>query len=68
MVIADTFKTFPQLKTQRLILRQIVPEDVDAIFALYSDDVVAQYLDIDTFTEHQEAVELVQFFIDRYLS
>jgi RimJ/RimL family protein N-acetyltransferase len=51
MAIADAFNAFPYLKTQRLILRQIVPEDVDAVFALYSDDAVAQYLDLDTFTE-----------------
>lgn len=66
MAIADAFSAFPYLETQRLILRQIVLDDVEAVFALYSEDAVAQFLDINTLTERREAVKLVEFFIERY--
>jgi ribosomal-protein-alanine N-acetyltransferase len=39
------FTPFPVLKTQRLILRQLISSDDKAIFALRSDDNVNKYLD-----------------------
>ncbi|MCU0537016.1 MAG: GNAT family N-acetyltransferase [Hydrococcus sp. Prado102] len=66
MSIAEAFSAFPNLKTQRLILRQIMPDDIDAVFALYSDNSVVEFLDIDTLSARQEAEELVEFFIKRY--
>ena len=39
------FTPFPILKTDRLILRQLVNSDANEIFALRSDDTVNRYLD-----------------------
>ncbi|HEU0227617.1 MAG TPA: GNAT family N-acetyltransferase [Arachidicoccus soli] len=39
------FKLFPVLKTERLILRQLVGSDADEIFALRSNNQVNKYLD-----------------------
>ena len=39
------FKPFPVLKTERLILRQLVSSDANEIFALRSDPNVNKYLD-----------------------
>ena len=39
------FTPFPVLKTERLILRQLVSSDADEIFALRSDENVNKYLD-----------------------
>lgn len=66
MAIADVFRAFPRLETERLVLREITPDDADAVFALYSDDTVMQYLDIDTLTTPAQAADIVQFYIDRY--
>jgi [ribosomal protein S5]-alanine N-acetyltransferase len=38
------FVPFPAIKTQRLLLRQLMPNDRDAIFFLRSDDAVNQYI------------------------
>jgi ribosomal-protein-alanine N-acetyltransferase len=40
--------------------------DTGAIFALYGSDAVAQYLDIDTLTDHAGADELAAFFVRSY--
>ncbi len=39
------FKPFPDLKTERLTLRQLVSSDANEIFALSSNDKVNKYLD-----------------------
>ena len=39
------FSQFPQLSTERLLLRSLKQTDVGEIFALRSDDVINQYLD-----------------------
>ena len=66
MAIAAAFPHFPLLQTERLRLRPIEMDDVDAIFALYRDDTVVPHLDIDTLTERTQAEEITQFYIDRY--
>jgi len=42
-----TFTPFPVLSTERLNLRQITPEDAEAIFFLRSDKQVLEFLDRD---------------------
>src|SRR5262245_14653646 len=39
----DIFDTFPGLETERLILREIVPDDVVDLFRIYSDPDVMRY-------------------------
>ncbi len=38
------FKNTPRLETERLILRRFVEEDLNALFAIYKDEKVNQYL------------------------
>ena len=38
MTIDDAFARFPSLSTNRLLLRHIVPEDAEALFAIRSDE------------------------------
>lgn len=51
--------SFPNLETERLLLRQATQEDAEAIFALFSDPNVTQFHDLDTFTHLDEAVGVV---------
>jgi [ribosomal protein S5]-alanine N-acetyltransferase len=45
MSIEDVFTHFPQLETERLILRQIHAGDVDALFTILSDPKVMEFGD-----------------------
>lgn len=47
--------SFPCLETKRLLLRQATLEDVEAMFALFSDPKVTRFHDLDTFTHLDEA-------------
>lgn len=55
------FTPFPTLETERLILRQLQPEDDVALFRLRSDDRVNKYLDRAKAT----SVEDVRLFIEK---
>ena len=43
MSIEAAFTQFPALTTERLSLRQIQPADIEALFAIMSDEEVMQY-------------------------
>jgi [ribosomal protein S5]-alanine N-acetyltransferase len=42
--------SFPQLETERLLLRETSLQDAEAIFTVLSDPSVIQFHDLDTFT------------------
>ncbi|HRH79856.1 MAG TPA: GNAT family protein [Thiobacillaceae bacterium] len=51
---------FPVLSTDRLVLRQLTPEDRDAMFAIFSDrEVTADYFDLPTLTDAGQAARLI---------
>lgn len=50
----------PRLETKRLILREMRPEDAEAIFALYGDEEVMRYRDVLTFTRLEEAQHFLE--------
>ncbi len=52
------FEKFPILETERLILRECLDSDVDALFELYSDPDVAEF---DWFLPHKTRVDSWQF-------
>ena len=54
------FTPFPILKTDRLILRQLVNTDDNEIFALRSDDNVNRYLDRDPSKSIEDAKSFIQ--------
>ncbi len=49
------FIPFPEIKTQRLLLRQLLPSDREAIFVLRSDEAVNKYIARPLATEMAEA-------------
>ena len=56
------FDSFPVLKTDRLILRQLNENDVDGIYNFYSDPVALKYIPRKLFTERIEASDKIKFF------
>jgi ribosomal-protein-alanine N-acetyltransferase len=53
------FTTFPQLETERCILREIQMADAEALFACFNDDEVTRYYDQPTFTAVEQAEKLI---------
>ncbi len=51
---------FPALQTARLILRETVEADAAAIYAIFSDPAVTRHYNLQTFTNVEEARQLVQ--------
>jgi ribosomal-protein-alanine N-acetyltransferase len=52
--------SFPKLETERLLLREQNPEDAKAVFALFSEPAVTQFHNLDTFTDIEEALRLIE--------
>ncbi|MUT67390.1 GNAT family N-acetyltransferase [Paenibacillus sp. NEAU-GSW1] len=57
---------FPELQTERLMLRQLTLQDADAIFHYFSSDEVTRYYDLDSFTERSQAVDIIQMWNDSF--
>jgi ribosomal-protein-alanine N-acetyltransferase len=53
---------FPVLVTPRLILREIVPADSAALFAIHSDAEAMRWYGVDPITKRAEAARLVDLF------
>jgi ribosomal-protein-alanine N-acetyltransferase len=54
------FNPFPVLQTKRLLLRQLMPTDVNEIFFLRSDERVMQYIDRPRAQHTDEAVTYIE--------
>ncbi|SMF79353.1 ribosomal-protein-alanine N-acetyltransferase [Paenibacillus uliginis N3/975] len=61
-------KTFPTIETERLILRQLRPEDSVDLYNYFSKDEVTEFYDLDSFTELQQAESLIRIFNDRFIT
>lgn len=53
------FSSFPTLRTPRLLLREIVPEDAEALFHMRSDERVMRYLGRPPQQDISEAVQMI---------
>jgi ribosomal-protein-alanine N-acetyltransferase len=53
------FDSFPQLATERFVLREIRPSDAPAVFACFADDAVTRYYDQPTYTDIKQAEDLI---------
>ncbi|GAB5492472.1 MAG: GNAT family N-acetyltransferase [Phototrophicaceae bacterium] len=60
--VSDKLATFPQLETERCILREITEDDLQDMFEFMSDGKVTQYLPWNTAT----TLEMPRKYIDRY--
>ncbi len=59
-------KSFPIIKTDRLLLRELREEDAMDIYSYFSKDEVTRFYDLYTFTEVQQASDLLQLWINRF--
>ena len=55
------------IETERLIIREIVLTDIDAMFELHSDPEVHRYLGNNTITSHEKMVEAIDFLRQQYI-
>jgi ribosomal-protein-alanine N-acetyltransferase len=55
----DFFDRFPELQTQRLLLREIQLEDAPALFEIFSDPEVTRFYDVETMVDVAPAVRIV---------
>jgi ribosomal-protein-alanine N-acetyltransferase len=60
-----TFLPFPNLETERLLLRQVNTNDVDAILSLRSNEQVMKYIPRPILKNKEEALELIAMFDDK---
>ncbi len=58
--------SFPTLESQRFVLTQMSEADIDDLFLLFSNPQVVRYYDLDTFSERQQAVKLLNLLETRY--
>lgn len=57
---------FPILETDRFVLRRITLEDANEIFDYFSKDEVTKYYNSDSFTDIQQAVQLIEKWDERF--
>ncbi len=57
---SDCFETFPVLRTHRLELRELLPEDAQAIYEMRANGRVNQFIPRPRMTEYEAAEELVE--------
>jgi [ribosomal protein S5]-alanine N-acetyltransferase len=62
----NIFATFPEIETERLLLREILPEDGPAIFRIFSDPEVTRYYDLYPYSDLEQAQELIEFFDESF--
>lgn len=53
---------FPVLETERLILRQLAPDDAKDLFEYFSQDQVMEYYDLETFKTLDDAQRIIHHF------
>lgn len=59
---------FPKLDTERLVLREILPSDVEAIYSIFSNEGVTKYYGLNTFKKMEQAEKLIQAFTSNFQS
>jgi ribosomal-protein-alanine N-acetyltransferase len=58
-MLQPNFNPFPEIETERLLLRKLKNEDADEIFKLRSDENVMKYIGKDPITTINEATEFI---------
>ncbi|WP_255220789.1 GNAT family N-acetyltransferase [Terribacillus saccharophilus] len=52
------------IQTKRLVLRKMNKDDANALFAIWSDSIVTKYMNIDRFTQIEQAKEMISILSD----
>jgi ribosomal-protein-alanine N-acetyltransferase len=63
-MLEPNFSPFPELQTEKLLLRRIVKEDAEVLFYMRSSEKVMQYIDKERATKLEDVLALVQVFDD----
>lgn len=58
-MLAFDFSRFPDLRTERTLLRELTPSDSEALFAMRSDERVMRYIGRPRATSLQDAADLI---------
>ncbi|MBS4190810.1 GNAT family N-acetyltransferase [Bacillus sp. FJAT-49705] len=61
-----TFAEFPELETEKVILRKLQMSDAPRMFSYFSKDEVTKFYDLDTFTSEIQAADLIERLLNRY--
>ncbi|MGF6352315.1 ribosomal-protein-alanine N-acetyltransferase [Paenibacillus sp. 4624] len=62
MNILFEFDTFPQIETERFVLRAATDRDSGDLLALYSDETVVEYMPLDPFESEQDALDEMSWY------
>ncbi len=60
------FSFFPEIETERLLLRRITTDDVADLFAIRSNPIAMQYIDRPIAKTHEDALNLISVIEDIY--
>ena len=60
MSSTSTWQIFPKLETERLVLREIVPADVEDIYSIFSDEETMQYWSSRPYKSVDQAGRLIE--------
>ncbi|MDF2857064.1 MAG: ydaF 1 [Neobacillus sp.] len=60
------FRNTPQFETKRLLLRKLIPEDAEDIFAYAMDNEVTKFMTWDTHNNIEDSRQFIKFTLDRY--
>lgn len=66
MTIDDIFTNFPTLATNRLLLRNIKPEDAEALFAIRSDEESMKYFGQELYESLVDTIHVIKQMEERY--
>ncbi|QED49076.1 GNAT family N-acetyltransferase [Cytobacillus dafuensis] len=66
MHFEKTFVEFPELETEKVILRKLQMSDAPRMFSYFSKDEVTKFYDLDTFTSEKQASDLIERLLNRY--
>jgi ribosomal-protein-alanine N-acetyltransferase len=60
MSLASIWQIFPELETERLVLREIVPSDAEDLFRIFSDEETLRYWSCRPYTSVDQASSLIE--------
>lgn len=66
MNMSQVSDVFPVLETERFMLRRITLEDAKELYDYFSKDEVTEYYDLDSFTDIQQAINLIERWDERF--
>lgn len=61
-----SLEAFPQLETERLLLRQMTPRDARAVYRIFADEEVTRCYDLPTFQDIRQARQLIERQAERF--